>query len=195
MADIEGYIRYERRRMVQVRRSLVRAIGESRKQPRDLADFYRACADYILYSQGRVHKEDQAIADRLKTRVPASEREEHARIDKLLAGIERSRTLTADYRNSAAGLGTDDMGRQKAFEDATEYLFTEGAKAMGGGRNPMNLSTDRVMTETDWAEIAHASATEKAEEQRLYARVQKAAPVGLDPAAMPPTHPQSWSDY
>ena len=194
MSDANSYIRRERQRMVQVRRALARAVEGNRDQAQDLTPFYNACAAYISYAQGRVHSQDQRIADTLKAGVPADQTDDHARIDELIKRLQMSRELSVQFASAAQELRDKGGSQQKKFEKATETFFTEVTKALGSQRNPLSDLTDKVMTPADWQRIVDVTDDIVAQEETLFDQVRGSAPAGLDPADMPIGHPQSWSD-
>ncbi|TDI65583.1 MAG: hypothetical protein E2O89_02435 [Alphaproteobacteria bacterium] len=194
MSDANSYISQERRRMVQVRRALARAVDGNRDQPQDLTSFYNACAEYIVYAQGRVHSQDQRIADRLKAGVPADQVDGHGRIDELIKRLQISRDLSAQFASAAQELRDKGAAQQKDFQEATETFLTEVTKALGSERNPLSDLTDQVMSSDDWRQVADATDDIIAQEETLFAQVRASAPAGLDPADMPIGHPQSWLD-
>ncbi len=194
MTESNGYIRTERRRMVQVRRALAQAIQGNKENQRDLTDFYNACADYILYAQGRVHRQDFGIVDTLKERVPAEQTEHHALIDELKGRLQRSSELTDDFSLAAKSLREEGVAQQQTFEQAAERFFTEVVKALGTQRNPMSHITDQVIEPDDWVKITGVTDEIRAQEEGLFRRIQEVAPHGFDPADMSTGHPQSWSD-
>lgn len=194
MSDANSYIRQERRRMVQVRRALARAVDGNRDQPQDLTSFYNACAEYILYAQGRVHSQDRRIADRLKAGVPADQVDDHARIDELIKRLQMSSDLSSQFAIAAQRLRSNGPAQQKDFQEATETFFTEVTKALGSERNPLSDLTDQVMSSDDWQQVASVTDDITAQEETLFAQVRASAPAGLDPADMPIGHPKSWSD-
>jgi hypothetical protein len=181
-------IAYERRRQIQVRKALDAGLGKQQRAGRGPADFYLACVDYLDWSMDRLHRQDQAIHDLLRARIPANDSEAHEQLAALSERQDRSRALVARFHEAASALRAAGGQAVAAFEaEARAYMEAFGS-LLQARRNPFFRHTDRLFTDADWDRIAGVTAQSRAEEQRLFEAVRSAAPPGADPAAFVAEH-------
>jgi hypothetical protein len=182
-------IGHERRRQIQVRKALETALSRTeRAGHHDLAAFYLACGDYLVWSMDRLHDQDQLIHDLLRERLPASEQEAR----KALAGLgirqQQSRELVRVFRNAVERLRCQGRQGVRVFETAARRFTKTFSALLAPRRNPFEKHTDRLFKPRDWVAIAWVSDGSRRSEHALFAAVQVYAPEGIDPAGFPAEH-------
>jgi hypothetical protein len=174
---------------MQVRKAFSAGLGPGAQwQGRDPAEFHLACADYLLFSMDRLHDQDQQIHDRLKARIPPAEREAHERLEALDRRQDRSRELLAGLRRAAQALRSSGGRSVAAFESEARTFIDAFGTLLQPRKNPFSRHTDQLFTDADWAGIAGVTTQSLAEEERLFAGVRLAAPVGADPDGFTAEH-------
>lgn len=167
--------------MMQVRRAFVAGMhGTGEGTGRQPADFYRACAEYLGFSMGRLYAQDGLIHDLLSQRIPASDTNAHAELAVLAGEQRQGRAMVEKLGRAALGLG-EGSGAMPAFEAAAREFAAGLGSSMRSRRNPFSSYTDKLFDEADWTRIAGVTPDSIAEEGRLFAAVRRAAPAGLDP--------------
>lgn len=181
MADSTGQIAFERKQMLKVKAALLDGFNQNAEA--DRSAFFGACASYLVWAQQRVFVQDQTIHDLLGPRVPQSDQEAHRLLGELNNGMDTCRQVAAAYKSEVETLGRAGQLGQPDFRAATERYFEDAARAMPGGRNPLERWTNEHFTAEDWQAIAHVNNDISAEEKRLFDAVVNAAPEGIDPAS------------
>jgi len=169
----------ERRRMMQARKALEAALEQ--QQGSDLAEFFLACGDYLVYSMGRLHAQDQIIHDLLAERIPADETAAHERLVELNRRQDKSRVVLETFREAVEALRTAGSAGQSAFAAAAHAFIDKLNEMMAPRRNPFFEHTDRLFTEEDWVRIADQSDEFRSREAALFDAVKRSAPAGADP--------------
>lgn len=157
-------------------------------QGRDRAAFYLACADYLLLSMDRLHEQDQIIHDLLGERIPAAEGEAHERLRVLNERQDRSRELLDTFRRAAGALAASRGEGIAAFEKEARDFSAAFGSLLQPRKNPFFRHTDVLFDDADWERIAGVTPASIEEEERLFIRVQKTAPAGVDPAEFSAEH-------
>ena len=189
MADSTGQVAFERKQMLRVRAALLD--GFEREDRAQLIDFFQACGAYLVWAQQRVFVQDQMIHDLLSERVPSSEVQAHQLLSTLQDGMNTARRIADVYQAAVKALDSQGPTVVDDFHAATTQYFQDAARAMPGGRNPMERWTDEHFTPADWQAIAHISDDIVAEEKRLFAAVVETAPDGIDPPSYEVFHPKA----
>lgn len=189
MLTARAEIARERRRQVQVRKAFAAGLDDAAAwNGREPADFYLACAGYLVFILDRLHVQDQRIHDLLADRIPATDREAHERLAELDRRQRRSRELLAEFHRAAQQLKIAGRSGVAAFlAEAREFMRSFGS-LLQPRRNPFSDYTDALFSEADWEEIAGVTPASLAEEARLFAAVRAAAPTGADPAQLEAGH-------
>ena len=172
----------ERRRQIQVRKAFEAGLAKSADDATDLAEFYLACGDYIVWSMARLHHQDQRIHDLLKERLDPRLTEVHAQLAGLNERQDKSRAFTEEFQQAVAGLRTSGASGHAKFEKAARAFVDLFTSLMAPRKNPFQEHTDVLFTESDWNDIAGVTAGSLAEEQSLYAQVEATTLAGIDPA-------------
>ena len=172
----------ERRRQIQVRKAFEAGLAKSADDATDLADFYLACGDYIVWSMARLHDQDQRIHDLLKERLDPGLTEVHEQLAGLNERQGKSRAFTEEFQQAVKVLRDSGASGQAEFEEAARAFVDLFISLMAPRKNPFQEHTDVLFTDSDWIDIAGVSAESLAEEQKLYELVEARAPAGIDPA-------------
>ncbi len=191
MADSTGQVAFERKQMLKVRAALLDGFNRSEQKGLELTGFFEACAAYLVWAQQRVFVQDQTIHDLLEPRVPESEEEAHRLLGELKVGMDACRQVAATYKSEVGTLVQAGQLGELAFREATERYFEEAARAMPGGRNPLERWTNEHFAPQDWETIAHVSDDVVAEEKKLFQAVINASPEGIDPTSYEVFHPKA----
>lgn len=179
----------ERRRQMQIRKAFAAGLDpQAAWQGRDRAAFYLACADYLLLSMDRLHEQDQIIHDLLGERIPAAEGEAHERLRVLNERQDRSRELLDTFRRAAGALAASRGEGIAAFEKEARDFSAAFGSLLQPRKNPFFRHTDVLFDDADWERIAGVTPASIEEEERLFIRVQKTAPAGVDPAEFSAEH-------
>ena len=189
MSTPRADIGHERRRQIQVRRALEAVLSRAgRAGHPDLAGFYLACGDYLVWSMDRLHEQDQLIHDLLRERLPASEQEARKALADLGTRQQLSRELVRVFRNAVERLRCQGRRGVNAFETAARRFTKAFRELLAPRRNPFEKHTDRLFKPRDWVAIAWTSDGSRRSERVLFAAVQIYAPEGIDPAGFPAEH-------
>ena len=172
----------ERRRQIQVRQAFEAGLAKRVQNDTDLAVFYLACGDYIVWSMARLHDQDQLIHDLLKARLDPGLTEVHQRLAELNERQEKSRAFTGDFQQAIKALRDSGAPGQAQFEVAGRVFADLFTGLMAPRKNPFQEYTDVLFTDSDWIDIAGVSNESLAEEETLYGRVEETSPAGVDPA-------------
>lgn len=182
MLNPRAEIARERRRQIQVRKAFAAGLDPAAAWAgREPGAFHLACADYLLLSMDRLHDQDQVIHDLLAERIPAAEAEAHERLAVLNDRQDQSRALLEQFRGAAEALRGAGAAGVRAFEHAAREFTAAFGNLLQARRNPFFRHTDRLFTDADWARIAGVTPESLAEEERLFERVRRTAPAGVDP--------------
>ena len=183
MSEARAAIGYERRRQIQVRSAFEAGLARADRDGPELTGFFMACAAYIVFSMDRLHYQDQVIHDLLKERIPADDKEAHARLDALNERQGKSRELVERLQRATEELTTNGADALGVFETTAADFVDAFTSLMAPRKNPFHEYTDQLFTEEDWAVIADVTDESQSVEKELYAAVQVNAPDGLDPEA------------
>jgi hypothetical protein len=153
-----------------------------------LAPFVVACGDYLVDALDRLYRQDRGISDRLKARVPSTEKDVHeglATLDVRQAAmrnaVEQFAAALEAFRNADGASVDSFLTAAHAFSDFLEARLLSR-------RNPYEVHTDRVFAPDDWIDIADATPGAIALELKLFAAVKALAPEGCDPDAFSGAH-------
>jgi hypothetical protein len=178
----------ERRRQIQVRQAFEAGLAKSTHDATDLAAFYLACGDYIVWSMARLHDQDQRIHDLLKERLDPGRTDVHEQLAGLNERQEKSRAFTGEFQHAVEALRDSGASGQVEFEEAARAFVDLFTSLMAPRKNPFQEHTDVYFTDSDWVDIAGVTDGSLAEEQSLYGRVEETAPAGIDPANYTAVH-------
>lgn len=189
MSNPRADIAHERRRQIQVRKALEEVLARAdRGGHYELAGFYQACGDYLVWSMDRLHDQDQLIHDLLRERLPASEQEARQALARLGIRQQQSRELVRVFRNAVERLRCQGRRGVQAFETAARRFTKTFTELLAPRRNPFEAHTNRLFGKQDWVAIAWASDTSRNNERALFMAVQLYAPAGADPDRFPAEH-------
>ena len=172
----------ERRRQIQVRKVFETVLADpGPARPENLADFYIACGEYMLWSMDRLHDQDQFIHDFLKQRIPAGDADAHQRLQELNERQGKSRALMEEFRAGLENLKA--AGRQglEAFEAGARRFVEKFNSLLAPRKNPFHEYTQQLFTDEDWVVIAAVTEDSLAREEALFMAVRQTTPEGLDP--------------
>ena len=172
----------ERRRQIQVRQAFEAGLVKSADDVTDLAGFYLACGDYIVWSMARLHKQDQLIHDLLVERLDPGRTDVREQLAGLNERQAKSRVFTAEFQQAVEALRDSGASGQAQFEEAARAFADLFSSLMAPRKNPFQEHTDVLFTDSDWIDIAGVSNESLAEEETLYGRVEETSPAGIDPA-------------
>ncbi len=172
----------ERRRQIQVRQAFEAGLAKNADDAMDLAEFYLACGDYIVWSMARLHDQDQRIHDLLKERLDPGRTDVHEQLAGLNERQAKSRVFTAEFQQAVEALRDSGTSGQEEFEEAARAFVELFTSLMAPRKNPFQEHTDVLFTDSDWIDIAGVSAESLAEEKELYELVETVAPAGIEPA-------------
>ena len=189
MSSPRADIGHERRRQIQVRKALEAGLSRAdRADHHDLAAFYLACGDYLVWSMDRLHDQDQLIHDLLRERLPASERDARKALSVLGVRQQQSRDLVRVFRNAVERLRCQGRRGVRAFETAARQFTNTFTELLAPRRNPFEKHTDQLFKPRDWVAIAWVSDDSRRSEGALFAAVQIYAPDDIDPAGFSAEH-------
>jgi len=179
----------ERRRQIQVRKALEVCLGDAARQDHyDLAEFYLACGDYLLWSMDRLHDQDQLIHNLLRERLDPAATAPRKALAELEDRQAQSRDIVRRFRLALEKLRREGRRGLKAFETAARRFTNTFRSLLKPRRNPFEEHTDRLFKDRDWLAIAWANEQSRSDEQTLFVAVQLYAPAELDPAEFPAEH-------
>jgi hypothetical protein len=178
----------ERRRQIQVRKAFEAGLALHEQDAAELATFYLACGDYILWSMARLHDQDQKIHDLLKQRLEPGQVEVREQLATLDERQDKSRAFTAEF-----GSGVELLQRRGAvgcaeFETAARSFVELFTSLMAPRKNPFQEHTDRLFSEDDWIDIAGVTDKSLAAERELFDSVESTAPASIDPEEFTAAH-------
>lgn len=189
MSNPRADIGHERRRQIQVRKALEAVLSQAdRAGHHDLAEFYLACGDYLVWSMDRLHDQDQLIHDLLRERLPAGEQDARKALASLGIRQQQSRDLVRVFRNAVERLRCQGRRGMGAFETAARRFTKTFTELLAPRRNPFEKHTDQLFQPRDWVAIAWVSDGSRHSEHTLFVAVQTYAPEGIDPAEFPAEH-------
>jgi hypothetical protein len=140
-----------------------------------LAQFRRACVDYLACVLAWFEERDQRLAELLQARTSVAEPPRQA-IEEALARAGRSRETLAKLEAAcAASAASSSSARQQAWREFGEY-FNSAWSARREAIDALLATNSRV---TDWRTLGGIDADSILEERRRYARVQAQAPPGV----------------
>ncbi len=178
----------ERRRQIQVRQAFEAGLAKRVHNDTDLADFYLACGDYIVWSMARLHDQDQRIHDLLVERLDPGRTDVHEQLAGLNERQAKSRVFTAEFQRAVEALRDSGASGQAQFEVAAQAFVDLFTSLMAPRKNPFQEHTDVLFTDSDWVDIAGVSTESLAEEKELYELVETTAPAGIEPASYTAEH-------
>ncbi|MCK6370162.1 MAG: hypothetical protein L6Q83_02350 [Gammaproteobacteria bacterium] len=181
----------ERRRQMQVRRALAAGLREQPVEPERAAGFFLACVDHLRFCMDRLQRQDGMIHALLRDRIPAGDRDAHARLAAVDEQLGRSRMIMDDLGRAADALQKAGQSGVGDFVMRARTLDTAFTALARSARNPMFDYTSRLLSDVDWERVAGVDDEAVAEEERLFEAVRRYAPPGADPASMADGHPTS----
>jgi len=184
MPDPRAAIGRERRRLMQIRTAFEAGLGRGQSASLDLAEFYLACAAYIVSSMDRLHFQDQIIHDLLVERIPGDDTEAHRRLAVLDERQNNSRALVEEFQIAADALRVAGQSGCQVFRAAAQHFADTFDSTMEARRNPFERYTDQLFSDDDWLDVAGASEEADKMEENLYNAVRRSAPDGIDPETM-----------
>jgi hypothetical protein len=177
-------LRWERRRKLQVRETFTRGLAQFRATPGEPADFYLACADYLIAGQRRLIDQDWRLVEMLAPRVPRQQEDDHRSMQALRDRLDLADRSLKEFESGATELRQSGGAGRERFEAAATRFLEVLVNVLGTRSHSLRHLTTTLLTEDDWRGIAGVTPDFVDEEERSFARVGELAPPGLRPEMM-----------
>ncbi|MDH5255245.1 MAG: hypothetical protein OEW72_04940 [Gammaproteobacteria bacterium] len=182
-------LQWERRRKLQVREAFRAGMTAFATSGEDPVAFYRACADYLVPAQRRLIDQDMRLANLIRSRVPASQAEDHEKIAALEVRLRDSDVALRAFEAAAQDLRGRGGAARGGFEAAARTYIDFVVNVLGARSHSLRHLTSTLLNEADWSHITGMTPELLAEEGELFEKVRATAPAGIDPAMVSTERP------
>lgn len=181
LAFIRAQVATERRHMAAIRSALTAALAPipdtTAASVRD--SFFQVCADYLVYSVGRLNAQDQAHCDQLRPRVPRSDASAHGALEALQARLEQSRAAIGELSQALNARRSGSLDAAGLAAAAERYVAFYQA-VLAPQRHRLSHLLDAHYRIEDWRSASWVDADSVLEERSRYAACIAQRPPGID---------------
>lgn len=178
------FLRWERRRKLQVREAFARGLEQFRNDPARLFDFVLACAEYLALGQRRLVDQDRRLVEVLSPKVPAGNREDHAAMEALRGRLDLAGSALADFEHALVALRSTGVAGAREFDAAATRFLDFSVNVLGARSHSLRHLTTTLLGEADWQHIVARTEEFVSTEAARFTEIGRRAPAGLAPENM-----------
>jgi len=183
---IRRQVSTERTHMAAVRSACATATSRPPAERADV-EFLRACAEYLVFVEGRFNAQDQTHRALLGLRLPANAAQDLATLEDLGRTLAASRGAISKLEVAVRG------GNDEAFLSALRTYLAFYSNVLAGHRHVLHHLFDAHYEVADWRAASAVDADAILEERERYARVAGLIPDDIELAPtrsdVPPLSP------